>query len=120
MRHLAFASAIIALAGCTSDPSGEGSPKAISTACATDGDCIHTGCSGEICASEEVFTICIAKCEYNCYAQASCGCVSGQCRFGHDPTLARCLAGCSGGNAPTSPPGSAAAPEPAPPGPPRE
>lgn len=62
--------------------------------CTTDKDCFHTGCSGQLCAAEDIITTCEFKCEYGCYAATPCGCVGGQCRFQHGQALAQCLNGC--------------------------
>lgn len=37
-----------------------------------DGECVVTGCSGQICADEETITTCEYKEEYACYADAEC------------------------------------------------
>jgi eight-cysteine-cluster-containing protein len=74
--------------------------------CDSDDDCFHTGCSGQLCAGEDIITTCEFTCEYGCYSQASCGCVGHKCAFGRDAALARCLAGCKnqgGGGTPCGP-----------------
>ena len=35
-------------------------------------ECIVTGCSGQICASEQVATTCEWTCTYGCYQYATC------------------------------------------------
>jgi eight-cysteine-cluster-containing protein len=55
---------------------------------------LQTGCSGQICASQEVITTCEFREEYACYqdpAITTCGCNAGQCGFAPTPELAACL-----------------------------
>ena len=50
----------------------------VKNACATDADCKPSGCSKEVCASEETMT----ACDVQAWPQgegASCGCVNKQC-----------------------------------------
>jgi eight-cysteine-cluster-containing protein len=63
--------------------------------CVTDKDCFHTGCSGQICANQDIITTCEFKCEYGCYANAGCGCVGGKCQFARDQALGQCIAACN-------------------------
>lgn len=47
-------------------------------ACASDADCVKTGCSSEVCSAEQIVT----TCEMRTWPQemgAECGCVDGQC-----------------------------------------
>jgi hypothetical protein len=54
--------------------------------------CFKTGCSGQVCADEEVVTTCEFKPEYECYKRAKCERQSnGQCGFTDTPELRRCL-----------------------------
>ena len=54
--------------------------------------CFKTGCSGQVCADEEVMTTCEYKAEYACYKRAKCERqASGQCGFTDTPELRRCL-----------------------------
>jgi eight-cysteine-cluster-containing protein len=63
--------------------------------CDADADCFHTGCSGQICASEDVITTCEFKCEYGCYQQAQCACIGGnRCGFVMTSELQACLHAC--------------------------
>lgn len=56
------------------------------------GGCIATGCSGQICAEEEVITTCEFLPEYACYKTARCERQSdGQCGWTSTPELVRCL-----------------------------
>jgi hypothetical protein len=54
--------------------------------------CFKTGCSGQVCADEEVITTCEFKPEYECYKRAKCERqANGQCGFTDTPELRRCL-----------------------------
>lgn len=61
--------------------------------CVQDSDCMRTGCSGTICASEDIATTCEYLPEYACYDEpkTSCGCNNGFCGFDQTPELASCL-----------------------------
>jgi len=62
--------------------------------CESDADCVRTGCSGQVCAAEQVFTTCEFREEYACYqdpAVTTCGCDAGRCGFAQTPELASCL-----------------------------
>ena len=64
--------------------------------CVVDTDCIITGCSGQICASEPVITTCEWMEEYACYHDTNittCGCNQGQCGWAQTPELEACLGG---------------------------
>lgn len=66
-------------------------------ACEGDSECFHTGCSGQICASEDIPTTCEYRCEYGCYAQAQCVCIGGRkCGFLMTQELHECLRACPG------------------------
>src|SRR5262245_60633443 len=78
-----FSAAVAAAGGCGSagDPAVASAPPLGTEAegggrraCNGDGDCFHTGCSGQICANEDVITTCVFTCEYGCLSRASCGC----------------------------------------------
>jgi eight-cysteine-cluster-containing protein len=63
--------------------------------CQSDADCAATGCSGQVCAPDPVFTTCEFREEYACYqdpAVASCGCQAGRCGWDQTPALQQCLA----------------------------
>ena len=63
--------------------------------CESDANCFHTGCSGQICASEDVITTCEFRCEYACYQQAECACLGqGRCGFVMTQELQECLRVC--------------------------
>ena len=66
--------------------------------CATDADCIVTGCSSQVCANEDVATTCEWREEYACYADeyTSCGCQQGSCGWAQTPELEQCLADAGG------------------------
>jgi eight-cysteine-cluster-containing protein len=54
--------------------------------------CIRTGCSGQVCADEEVVTTCEYRTEYECYKKAKCERqTNGECGFTDTPELRRCL-----------------------------
>ena len=54
--------------------------------------CFKTGCSGQVCADEEVVTTCEYRAEYECYKRARCERqASGECGFTDTPELRRCL-----------------------------
>ncbi len=54
--------------------------------------CMKTGCSGQICADEEVITTCEYRTEYACYKNARCERQSnGNCGFTQTPELTSCL-----------------------------
>ena len=54
--------------------------------------CIKTGCGGQICAEEEVFSTCIYRSEYECYKKAACERqANGECGFTKTAELTSCL-----------------------------
>lgn len=55
--------------------------------------CKKTGCSGELCSSEEMFSTCTWKNAYACYSPAVCEyqISTGECGFTNTTTLATCL-----------------------------
>ncbi|HET7158731.1 MAG TPA: DUF6748 domain-containing protein, partial [Burkholderiales bacterium] len=54
--------------------------------------CFKTGCSGQVCADEEVMTTCEYLAEYDCYKTAKCERqANGKCGFTDTPELRRCL-----------------------------
>jgi hypothetical protein len=54
--------------------------------------CIKTGCSGQICADEEMMSTCEYRAEYACYKKALCERQSnGNCGFTQTPELRSCL-----------------------------
>jgi eight-cysteine-cluster-containing protein len=67
--------------------------KATQTGCKRDADCLRTGCSGQLCASEPVVTTCEWREEYACYRQsfAYCACVNGSCGWAPNPDLLECI-----------------------------
>lgn len=57
-------------------------------------DCVVTGCSGQLCAEEDMFTTCEWKPEYACYKTATCERNAlGRCGWRPTPELSKCLAG---------------------------
>lgn len=59
--------------------------------CTRDSDCIVTGCSDSVCASEEVFDICSYKQEYACYDMIKCGCNNGVCAWNQTDLFRSCV-----------------------------
>lgn len=70
-------------------------------ACSSDTDCFRTGCSGQICAAEDVLTTCEFREEFACFqdpAITTCGCDDGRCTFDATPALEACLAAAGDSN----------------------
>jgi hypothetical protein len=58
---------------------------------AQDG-CVITGCSSEICADEEMASICIYKDEFACYQEAQCARnIQGECGWVETVELVTCI-----------------------------
>ena len=58
--------------------------------------CIVTGCSGQICASQEMYTTCEWLPEYACYHSATCEVqADGACGWTMTDELITCLEGSS-------------------------
>jgi eight-cysteine-cluster-containing protein len=75
--------------------------------CASDVDCFQTGCSGQVCAAQDVITTCEFREEYACYQDAAlttCGCNASQCGFAATDELAACLEAAGAGTAVGAPP----------------
>ena len=54
--------------------------------------CVKTGCGGQICAEEQVFSTCIYRSEYDCYKKAACERqANGKCGFTKTAELTSCL-----------------------------
>ena len=62
--------------------------------CSSDADCFHTGCLGQLCASQGIVTSCEFRCEYACYQQAACSCIGGRCGSRIAPELITCFREC--------------------------
>ena len=62
--------------------------------CSSDADCFHTGCFGQLCASQGIVTSCEFRCEYACYQQAACSCIGGRCGSRIAPELITCFREC--------------------------
>jgi hypothetical protein len=57
------------------------------------GECRPTGCSGIVCADEDVITTCEYRPEYACYQSATCTRQGdGECGWTQTPELEACLA----------------------------
>ena len=60
---------------------------------AATGACVKTGCSGQICADQDMFSTCEWREEYACYQTATCERQStGKCGWTMTPQLSSCLA----------------------------
>ena len=61
--------------------------------CQQDSDCIVTGCSSHICASDNVFSTCEYLPEYACYREPTtgCACVNNRCNWRQTNELQMCL-----------------------------
>lgn len=67
-------------------------PTPTETLNTNSGECIVTGCSGQICANEEVVTTCEFKEIYSCYETAVCEVQdNGECGWTMDEELKGCL-----------------------------
>ena len=68
-------------------------------------ECIVSGCSGQVCAAQEVMTTCEWLPEYACYQDlGECGNFGpgGACTWNPTPALEQCLDNASGGGEPDS------------------
>ena len=84
---------ILFLAGCVREDIHPAKPDTIKDAeCEVDSDCKISGCNGEICAKEEMHSICIFKPEFECYKIIACKCIEGKCGWEQSPELLECLA----------------------------
>lgn len=62
------------------------------------GECMVTGCSAQVCAAGPVDTTCEYRCEYGCYAQATCEPqADGLCGWTAGAAFEACVAECSCG-----------------------
>ena len=59
----------------------------------TGRDCVVTGCSGQLCAEEQMASTCEWRPEYACFRDATCGRFGpgGACAWKSTPELAACL-----------------------------
>ena len=56
------------------------------------GACVKTGCSGQICAEQDMFSTCEYRPEYACYQTAACERqADGKCGWTQTPALTACL-----------------------------
>ena len=64
-----------------------------STSSTVSGGCMIGGCSGEICADEEMMSNCMYRPEFSCYRGASCARnKAGQCAWVETKELTKCIA----------------------------
>ncbi len=91
---------LLIIAGCENPPAPEDTPKVTETPlqntkaeCISNSDCIKGGCSGTVChsKSEQIFTTCEYKAEYDCYRIISCGCISGKCQWQKTDEFENCI-----------------------------
>jgi eight-cysteine-cluster-containing protein len=77
--------------------------KAAQAGCKRDADCMRTGCSGQICASEPLATTCEWREEYACYREsfAQCACINGSCGWAPNPELLQCVSQAQAGTSST-------------------
>lgn len=59
--------------------------------CEADSDCKISGCSGEICAEQEMTSICLYKPEFECYSLTNCKCVNGKCGWEQTKEFLDCV-----------------------------
>lgn len=63
--------------------------------CTSDADCATGGCSGEVCAPNEVaskiVTPCVYRAWYDCLGMTTCGCLNGVCTWKPNPQFEACL-----------------------------
>jgi eight-cysteine-cluster-containing protein len=87
------------ISGCSAEPfqlfeTLEECRRTCGAECGSAADCMVTGCSGQVCAAEPVFTTCEWLPEYACYHDpeiTTCGCSAGLCAWDDTPKLAACL-----------------------------
>jgi eight-cysteine-cluster-containing protein len=86
--------------------------KAARAGCKRDADCLRTGCSGQICASEPTVTTCEWRDEYACYREsfAQCACINGSCGWAPNPDLIQCISQAQAGTSGTGSTGPAPTP----------
>lgn len=60
--------------------------------CEKDSDCKISGCNREICAKEEMMSVCIYKPEFECYKLTRCECHDGKCGWEQTEEFLECLA----------------------------
>lgn len=68
---------------CPSKPKGS---------CEIDSDCKISGCNGEICAEQEMTSICMYKPEFECYSLTNCKCTNGKCGWEQTEEFLNCVA----------------------------
>lgn len=78
---------------------------AFNNACSDDAACMKGGCSGEVCAGNDMGPGTCDVPEVQIPAAANCGCVSGECVWWSDGSLT--LAAAGGGGQPSEQPGVA-------------
>lgn len=60
--------------------------------CDAETPCFATGCSGEVCASQPVFTTCVYQDWYACLAYAECVCQGHYCNWVGGAEYHQCMA----------------------------
>ncbi len=73
------------------EPKGVGELPPPKPATPEASDCRPTGCSGTVCAAEDVMTTCEYRPEYECYKTAVCERQGDECGWRDTPELKACL-----------------------------
>lgn len=83
--------------GCSADTVCAPGETCVNGACvAAPKTCVVSGCSGQICAAQEMMSTCEWKPEYACYAKATCAVqANGACGWTMTAALSACLVGSS-------------------------
>lgn len=68
-------------------------PSKTKGGCEADSDCKISGCNGEVCAEQEMTSICLYKPEFECYSLINCKCLNGECGWEKTEEFSACLAG---------------------------
>ncbi|HSK04633.1 MAG TPA: hypothetical protein VK932_25460 [Kofleriaceae bacterium] len=91
MHRIAF-SLVLFLAACGGKSQAPPAPPPPQEPPAT-GECMKTGCSGTVCADEQVITTCEYRPEFACYKDATCERqADGNCGWTETAELTACLA----------------------------
>lgn len=96
MRCIALASSLalwLAVAACGGSKPSPTPPAPDTTDPQPAAPCLKTGCSGTVCADEEMMSTCEYKPEYACYQKATCERQpDGACGWTENAELEACLA----------------------------
>ncbi|MFA5051507.1 MAG: hypothetical protein WC544_00410 [Patescibacteria group bacterium] len=76
-------------------PTANPQPNLVVAECDRDSDCLVSGCSGTLCVprdrASQQYSTCEWQPEYACYADDSCLCRAGQCRWAETEAYASCI-----------------------------